>query len=58
MRFKKSIMHCPYIIDIFLILEEIHILFWCAILKYLPNDSKESELEEAVVHLISLISFL
>ena len=49
-------MHCPYIIDIFLILEEIHILFWCAILKYLPNDSKESELDEAVVHMMRLWS--
>ena len=42
----------------FLILEEIPISFWCAILKYLPNDSKNSEFDKAVVHTISLISFL
>ena len=58
MRFKKSTMHCPYIIDFFLILEEMHVSFWCAILKYLPNDWKESELDKAVVHVISLISYL
>ena len=52
-------MYYPYIVDFFfLILEEIPISFWCAILKYLPNDSKNSELDKAVVHTISLISFL